>query len=397
MFYQKYFGDENHPYCGMDDMKPTVPAKKSDCSNELVTPGNFSRFDYILLEDDRISPQNDSVMCGAWAVLETVLHNMTDSAFTSCTPLFETSDLNPEFEMRTNLCRFTGNFIGLLTKNPKVMFNPMSRSARNTHTFPKELKMGRFNDSTCMGGETRCAPNKMCIDCEQKYQIDLIAKYTVEMKESIRYPGCGLFAKCNIDEETFLCEYKGDIKNRNDVEDTSYVAEMGNGSVIDAVHSLCLAKYINHSCKPNCIFQKITQYTDGENGFVEQLWVVTKEEVIKGEELVVNYDGSDPEKSFSKNFPNGTCLCAVCNPNLGSDKEAVAGSKPRTTSTSSVTSYTTADLYDPPDEEMDLSKTVGVARDPEMDISKAIGVAVGTGTSTSPSSCKANFDTETSL
>ena len=340
MFYQKYFGNVNNPYCGMDDMMPTVPAMKSKCSNALISQGNFSRFDYIILNDRPIALQEDAVMCGAWAALETVLHIMDEKAFTSSNLQFETSILHPEFEFRTNLCRFTGNFIDLLLKNPKVMFNPLSRSARNANTFPKELKMDQFNDSTCMGGETRCAPNKTCIHCEQKYQTDRIVKYTVEMKESTRYPGHGLFAKCNIDDDTFLCEYKGDIKNRNDVEDTSYVAEMGKGIVIDAKHSLCLAKYINHSCKPNCIFQKITQYTDGENGFVEQIWVVTKEKVVKEEELVVNYDGNDSKKSYSKNFPNGICLCAVCTHNFGSDKITPASSKSKTTSTSSETRNT---------------------------------------------------------
>ena len=115
---------------------------------------------------------------------------------------------------------------------------------------------------------------------------------------------------------------------------------------------------------------------------------------------MVNYDGNDSKKSFSKNFPDGICLCAVCTLNFGSDKITLAGSKSKTTSTSSVASYTIADLYDdrdPLDEEMDTSKAVGVVMEPEMDISNVVGMAMGRGTSRNASSSKAHFDTETSL
>ena len=364
MFYQKYFGKVLHPYCGMDDMKPEIPPKKSSSS---LADDKFSRFDYLLFEPKNITPQKDSIMCGSWAVLETIIHILTPDAFTTCTPLFENSGLHPEYETRQNLCRFTGNFVELLVNNPKVMFTPLSRSVRQNSLFPDALKLGQFDDSKCVGGESRCDVNEDCEECYEKYPDDTTAKAKVEVKPSDRYPGVGLHAKCSIENQTFLCEYRGDVKNKVDVEGASYVADMGGGYVIDAINSRCLARSVNHSCEPNCAFQKITQYTNGHQSFVDQLWVITIAKVSKDEELVINYDANDKAKSFKRNFPNEDCLCLLCKPVLDTQSQIVQESKSSELS-KSVDGYCTDDIYDDPSSPGD---------DPSVDISGAIGSAKG--------------------
>ncbi len=75
--------------------------------------------------------------------------------------------------------------------------------------------------------------------------------------------GKGLFASYNIPKGSFITEYWGEVVDRETKDVSvgalkaqglraSYFAQMGNCSFVDATHSECLAKYVNHSCQPNC-------------------------------------------------------------------------------------------------------------------------------------------------
>jgi SET domain-containing protein len=95
--------------------------------------------------------------------------------------------------------------------------------------------------------------------------------------------GTGLFATETLEEGIRLIEYQGkrvDWSTREDNE-TGHTFLMGlnDGRVIDGAIRGSRARYINHSCDPNCE----TYETDG------RIFVHTRRAVGQGEELTLDY------------------------------------------------------------------------------------------------------------
>jgi SET domain-containing protein len=95
--------------------------------------------------------------------------------------------------------------------------------------------------------------------------------------------GRGVFAKTDICAKTRLVEYMGALRRWADYTDdgTSYVFLMGigRGMVIDPRIRGNKARFINHSCSPNC-----EAILDGEKVFIDSLT-----DIEKGAELTFNY------------------------------------------------------------------------------------------------------------
>lgn len=62
------------------------------------------------------------------------------------------------------------------------------------------------------------------------------------------------------------------------------------------------AKFINHSCNPNCRFE----YED------DHIWIVAKRNIDKGEELTYNY-GFDIDEDDPEEFQKHPCQCGAPN------------------------------------------------------------------------------------
>lgn len=112
--------------------------------------------------------------------------------------------------------------------------------------------------------------------------------------------GTGVFARAAIPEETRVLEYVGERVNK---EESLLRREDGNPFVftltddidIDGAVGCNPARFINHSCAPNCE----SRLED------EHIWVYTLRDLQPGEELTFNY-GYDLE-----DYEEHQCLCGT--------------------------------------------------------------------------------------
>lgn len=112
--------------------------------------------------------------------------------------------------------------------------------------------------------------------------------------------GLGLFAGEPIKKGEFVVEYTGEILS-NEVADRrggKYLFEISNRRVVDGTSRSNIARYINHSCKPNC-------EPDIRRG---RILIFARHNIKEGEELTYDY-GKEYMDDFIK--PKG-CKCASC-------------------------------------------------------------------------------------
>lgn len=123
-------------------------------------------------------------------------------------------------------------------------------------------------------------------------------KYKVKKSSA----GLGLFADEDIKKGTWVIEYVGSIvsgkKEVENYKENKYLFETSKTRMIDGSARSNTARYINHSCKPNCEVEII-----GGRVFVRTL-----KKIAKGEEF--NYDyGEEYTDEYIK--PYG-CRCVPC-------------------------------------------------------------------------------------
>ncbi|MGV8161879.1 MAG: SET domain-containing protein [Candidatus Nanoarchaeia archaeon] len=123
----------------------------------------------------------------------------------------------------------------------------------------------------------------------------------------------GVFAAKDIPKGTKIIEYIGDRVSKEESdrradlqlekaekdhsEGLVYIFELNEEFDIDGNVPENDAKWINHSCSPNCEIEN-----DGEH-----IWIVSKLDIKKGEELFYNY-GYDPD-----DFEDHPCRCGSDN------------------------------------------------------------------------------------
>ena len=134
-----------------------------------------------------------------------------------------------------------------------------------------------------------------------------------EARES-KIQGRGVFATRRIEEGTRLIEYKGDVVSDAEA-DRRYPYEEGerhhtflfrldSGDAIDAAPSRSIAKYINHSCDPNCEAVE-------EDG---RIFIDAIREIARGEELVYDYNYvlDEPHNAANKKLYPCNCGARKC-------------------------------------------------------------------------------------
>lgn len=134
--------------------------------------------------------------------------------------------------------------------------------------------------------------------------------FTLKVKRS--RTGRGLFTEEAIPRGACIIEYKGRECSEEEQETNNgkYLFETGKKRMIDGNIPGNTAKYINHSCAPNCEID-IRKH---------RVYVFAKRNLKAGEELNYDYD-TEYFDSFIK--PKG-CLCTKCE---GKHKEAKAQKK----------------------------------------------------------------------
>ena len=112
--------------------------------------------------------------------------------------------------------------------------------------------------------------------------------------------GLGLFAQQSIPKGRFVIEYCGELVTDEEANRVGgkYLFEIGNGKTVNGVIRKNTARYINHSCKPNCQSRTVGN----------RVFIYTIEPVQAGEELTYDY-GKEYVRFYIK--PYG-CHCGVC-------------------------------------------------------------------------------------
>lgn len=127
-----------------------------------------------------------------------------------------------------------------------------------------------------------------------------------------RIQGLGLFVKRDIEENTFVIEYIGSLIRHevaNRLEQLYerqnrgiYMFRIDNNFVVDATMTGGPARYINHSCFPNCVAEIITI----ENK--KRIIIISNQKICKGEELTYDY-----KFEFEEDSSKIACLCGASN------------------------------------------------------------------------------------
>lgn len=114
--------------------------------------------------------------------------------------------------------------------------------------------------------------------------------------------GLGLFTTSPIKKGTFIIEYVGELLTAAQAGERGgqYLFEINNRWTIDGRGRDNLARYINHSCRPNC--------ESDTNDRKKRITITAIKNIKEGEELTYDYG-----KAFWNDYikPKG-CRCSKC-------------------------------------------------------------------------------------
>ena len=131
-----------------------------------------------------------------------------------------------------------------------------------------------------------------------KFPFPRPTKYTLVVKKSSA--GFGLFAGEDIPKSKFLIEYFGKLLDADEANRVGgkYLFEINDKKTIQGSGRENTARYINHSCKPNC-----------EPRYVgNRVFIFSTKNIKAGDELTYNY-GKEYVNAYIKPFG---CRCAPC-------------------------------------------------------------------------------------
>lgn len=116
--------------------------------------------------------------------------------------------------------------------------------------------------------------------------------------------GLGLFTLSSIPRGACVIEYRGKTLSKKEEEDSNslYLFLVSKRKTIDGAMRSNTARYINHSCRPNCEIETWGQ----------RVWVMAKRAIKQGEELTYDYD----EDYFNAYIKPKGCKCVKCSPHL---------------------------------------------------------------------------------
>jgi SET domain-containing protein len=120
----------------------------------------------------------------------------------------------------------------------------------------------------------------------------------VKVKRGIS--GFGLFAKRAFTRGEQVIEYRGELISvkDGDTRDNRYIFNVNSRTDIDGSPRWNIARYANHSCKPNA---EAVDYSG-------RVYIVAKRRIGEGEEITYNYGKEYFEHHI---FPKG-CRCVRC-------------------------------------------------------------------------------------
>lgn len=113
--------------------------------------------------------------------------------------------------------------------------------------------------------------------------------------------GLGLYTESEIPKNACIIEYKGvELTPEQEAKSRSrYLFEINSRKTIDGAPRWNIARYINHSCRPNC----------EPNIHKGRIYIHAKRRIRPGEELAYNYG-----KNYFDQFLKDVCACPKCKP-----------------------------------------------------------------------------------
>jgi SET domain-containing protein len=96
--------------------------------------------------------------------------------------------------------------------------------------------------------------------------------------------GLGAFARCDIVAGTRIIEYLGEKIDKPESlrrcqRDNQYIFSLGESYDLDGNVPWNPARFINHSCEPNCVAELEE----------ERIWIIAARDIRAGEEVTFNY------------------------------------------------------------------------------------------------------------
>ncbi len=147
----------------------------------------------------------------------------------------------------------------------------------------------------------------------------------VEVKKSSIH-NKGLFAKKNIPKGIFFLEYTGEKVSKKEgtrrekaslkKNGTTYIFELDKNFDIDGVTEKNIAKYVNHSCTPNCEIFIRSQAVNGVKG--RHIWLKSIKNIKQGEEITYDYGFSEKGKLYACKCSSKECAGYI----IASDRRA---------------------------------------------------------------------------
>jgi SET domain-containing protein len=136
---------------------------------------------------------------------------------------------------------------------------------------------------------------------ETETEIVARTEHLVFRKSSIH--GTGAFAAREIPRQTRIIEYTGERISKSESlrrceANNEFIFTLTETEDLDGSVDWNLARFINHSCEPNCDAEEIE----------EQIWIVANRDIRPGEELSFNY-GFDLEDYQDHPCQCGTTAC----------------------------------------------------------------------------------------
>ena len=128
----------------------------------------------------------------------------------------------------------------------------------------------------------------------------ILMKNDVQVKRS--QSGLGLFATRDFKKDEMIIEYTGEKISEEEANRRGgkYLFELNDKWTIDGKGRENVARYLNHSCKPNCY----PQIDDEE----EHIYIYAKRNIKAGEELTYNYG----KMYFDELIKKDKCRCLGC-------------------------------------------------------------------------------------
>ena len=114
--------------------------------------------------------------------------------------------------------------------------------------------------------------------------------------------GLGLFATTSFAKGDTVIEYIGETISTEEADRRGgkYLAVLNDDWVIDGKERGNVARYINHSCKPNCYYELNEEET--------RIFAIAKRKIAPGDELTVHYG----KEYFDQHIKPIGCRCAHC-------------------------------------------------------------------------------------